>query len=102
MSAISGRRRNRGTDRWITYDVVYATRDDKTISYAATLRDEIGAIPLKHEVQHIAFDRRAMTAEDAVRQAVCEFIDSTPLPLGEPLHPAWHPPASSRIGLRAP
>ena len=99
MAAISGRRRSRGSDRWVTYDVVYSTRDDKTITYAVRLRDEVGAIPLKHEVQSLAFDRRAMTAEDAVRQAVCQFLDTTPLPLGEPLHPAWHPPVS-RVGVR--
>jgi hypothetical protein len=65
---------------------------DGTVTYAPMLFDEIGAIPVPTEVYRLSFDPNVMSAGEAVRQAVREFIDTTPLPTGTPRDSNWRAP----------
>lgn len=89
MSQLSGRRRNLDTDRWISYVAFYSVSDDGSIaSYASILSDEIGnsSDAPAGEVQV----PMGVSADEAVRAAVCHYIDTVPVGPGRPLaDPLW-------------
>jgi len=100
MPSVSGRRRSPDGARWITYWATYDKAGDGSVSFVTALGDEQGAINTPKEVYCISFDSAVMTSEEAARQAICNLIDRTPLPAGEPPDQQWlNMRASGRLRL---
>jgi hypothetical protein len=86
MASIAGRRRNCGGDRWIMYWAAVKDVGGEAM-YVAVLRDAAGICAMPDGVAN--YDPRNMTADEAVRAELCEYIDSTELPAGKPIDAQW-------------
>ena len=81
-SAIGGRHRQRGTLRLLDYWAAIALFGDDRVFFAGMISDEVGLVASLNKT--VTFDRFAMSADEAARAAIGQFIDDNELGPGTP------------------
>lgn len=89
MSQLGGRRRNLESGRWITYRAFFRVSDDgRAAAYTSILCDAIGTSSDAPAGEVQVPD--GASADEAVRAAICQHIDTVQVAPGRPLaDPLW-------------
>lgn len=87
-SVIVGSRRHLGSDRWITYAVVwYEGEDGASVRCLAALSEDSGPC-LEAPGAHVKV-MPGFTAGETAQALVCHFIDTQPIRVGQQPNPGY-------------
>lgn len=84
-AAIGGRHRQRGTLRLLSYWAALARMDYGSVFYVGSITDDDGLVACPQGT--VYFDATKMTADEAARDALCDYIDRENLGPGKPPRP---------------